>query len=190
MTDPRAILDFWFSDRARAVWFERDKGFDAEIAARFGAAVHAAQTGAFETWRQSPDGCLALVILLDQMGRNIYRGEAKAFLGDQRARLVAEDAIRRGIDRTLPFDRRRFFYLPFEHAEDLAAQDRSVELFARARDEALPHERDMAEVQLDYAHRHRDVIRRFGRFPGRNAALGRPSSDDELACLADPKYQF
>jgi uncharacterized protein (DUF924 family) len=190
VTDPRAVLDFWFSDRARAVWFEKDKAFDAEIASRFGEAVQAAQGGAFDSWRQSPDGCLALLILLDQMPRNIYRGAAKAFLGDARARDVADDAIRRGFDRAQPFERRRFFYLPFEHAEDMANQDRAIDLFTRALTEASPAEREVAEVQLDYAHRHREVIRRVGRFPGRNAALGRETSAAEMEILADPRYQF
>ena len=190
MSDPRAVLDFWFSERARPLWFERDKVFDDDIRARFGAAIHAAQGGAFDSWQQSPDGCLALLILLDQMARNIYRGQAKAFLGDARAREVADAALRRGFDLGLPFDRRRFFYLPFEHAEDKANQDRSVALFTRLHAEVTPEEQQAAEVQLDYAHRHRDCIRRFGRFPGRNLALGRRSSEDETALLADPKYQF
>ncbi|MBL8708396.1 MAG: DUF924 domain-containing protein [Rhodospirillaceae bacterium] len=190
MSDPRTVLDFWFSERARALWFERDRDFDAEIAARFGAAVHDAQRGGFDSWRVSPEGCLALLILLDQMPRNIYRGAAKAFLGDARARDVADAAIQRGFDCALPFERRRFFYLPFEHAEDLADQDRAVDLFTRALAEASPAEQEAAEVQLDYAHRHREVIRRVGRFPGRNAALGRITSEAEQAILADPKYQF
>lgn len=190
MIDPRAVLDFWFSDRARAVWFERDKAFDAEIAARFGDAVHAAQNGAFENWRQSPDGCLALLILLDQMARNIFRGQAKAYLGDIRAREIADAALRQGFDQMLPYDRRRFFYLPFEHAEDLPSQERAVELFTRALEEASPGERQMAEIQLEYAQRHREVIRRVGRFPGRNAALGRETSAAEHNILVDPKYQF
>ncbi|TDQ82200.1 uncharacterized protein (DUF924 family) [Dongia mobilis] len=190
MTDPRAVLDFWFSDRARKVWFERDREFDAEIARRFGAAVHGAQQGAFEDWRQSPDGCLALLLLLDQMARNIYRGEAKAFLGDARARLIADDALRQGFDRMLPFDRRHFLYLPFEHSEALADQERAVELFTRHLAEAPPESKAFAEIQLDYAHRHRDVVRRAGRFPGRNAALGRETTEAEQAVLADPKLQF
>lgn len=190
MTNPRAILDFWFSERARAVWFEKDSAFDAEIAARFAGAVHQAQNGAFEDWRQAPESCLALLILLDQMARNIFRGAAKAYLGDARAKEVAEEALRRGFDRMLPFDRRRFFYLPFEHAEDAASQDRSVDLFTRALAEAEPAAREMAEIQLDYAIRHREVIHRVGRFPGRNAALGRESSAAEREILADPRYLF
>jgi uncharacterized protein (DUF924 family) len=190
VTSPRAILDFWFSQRARALWFERDRDFDAEIASRFTEAVHAAQQGSFYSWLESPEGSLALLILLDQMARNIHRGTAKAFLGDARARDIATAALARGHDRATPFDRRHFFYLPFEHGEASADQDRAVDLFTRHFSEAPPEQKQFAEIQLDYAHRHRDVIGRFGRFPGRNAALGRPSSEDEIAFLADPKNAF
>ncbi len=190
MSDPRAILDFWFSARARPLWFEKDQAFDAEIGARFGAAIHEAQMGGFEAWSESPSGCLALLILLDQMARNIHRGEAKAYLGDARARAVAEKAIARGFDRTFQFQQRRFFYLPFEHAEDMATQDRSIELFTRLRDETDGPDREDAEEQLDYAHRHRDIIKRFGRYPHRNAALGRLSSEAEEAFLKEPGSSF
>lgn len=110
MIDPRTVIDFWFAPRSRAVWFEKDPAFDNEIRERFGAAIHAAQMGAFEDWRATPMGSLALLILLDQMARNIYRGEAKAFLGDVRGLAVAEDALKRDQDRALPFDQRRFFW--------------------------------------------------------------------------------
>ena len=190
MSDPRSVLDFWFAARARELWFEKDKAFDDEIRARFGATVHQAQAGAFGEWAESPTGCLALLILIDQMARNIYRGAAKAFLGDTRALAIANEAIRRGFDRGLPFQQRRFFYLPFEHAEDMANQDRSIELFTRLRDETTGPERDEAEVQLDYAHRHRDIIRRFGRYPHRNEALGRPSTEEEIEFLKQPGSSF
>lgn len=190
LTDPRAVLDFWFSARARAAWFEQDKAFDAEIAARFGAAVHQAQQGGFAAWQDAPEGSLALLILLDQMARNIYRGEAKAFLGEVRAVAVARDALAQSHDRVTDFDRRPFFYLPFEHSEAMADQDRAIDLFTRHYSEAPPELKAFAEIQLDYAHRHRDCIRRFGRYPGRNAALGRPSTEDEIAFLANPKNVF
>ncbi|WP_374380010.1 DUF924 family protein [Dongia sp.] len=190
MTDPRAVLDFWFSARSQPLWFEKDRAFDEEIRHRFGAAVHEAQMGGFEGWSESPTGCLALLILLDQMSRNIYRDEAKAFLGDVRARAVAEKAIARGFDRTFPFQQRRFFYLPFEHAEELAIQDRSIELFTRLRDETDGPDREDAEEQLDYAHRHRDIIKRFGRYPHRNGALGRTSTEDEIDFLKGPGSSF
>lgn len=190
MTDPRTVIDFWFSPRAKALWFEKNKDFDSEIQTRFGAAIHEAQLGGFEAWAHTAIGCLALLILLDQMARNIYRGQAKAFLGDPRALAIAEAAIARHFDQELSFEQRRFFYLPFEHAEDMVHQDRSIALFTRLLATATPEEQKSAEVQLDYAHRHRDIIQRFGRYPHRNDALGRVSSADEIAFLKSPGSSF
>lgn len=190
MSDPRSVIDFWFSAHARALWFEKDKGFDEEIRTRFGSAVHAAQMGEFDSWAVTPMGSLALLILLDQMSRNIFRGSPKAFLGDARALGIADAAIARDFDKALPFSQRRFFYLPFEHAEDMANQDRSIDLFARLYEETGGEERKEAEEQLDYAHRHRDIIKRFGRYPHRNEALGRPSTEDEIAFLKQPGSSF
>ena len=132
MSSPREILEFWLSDRARPLWFEKDSVFDADIRARFGPLVHQAQLGGFEEWRTSPDGALALLLLLDQFARNIFRGQAKAFLGDPRARAVAAEAVARGFDRRYPFPDRVFFYLPFEHGETLANQDRFIALLEAA----------------------------------------------------------
>lgn len=190
MTTPRDVLDFWFSPQAQPLWFEKVPAFDDQIRARFAAAVHEAQQGGFETWRQSPEGSLALLILLDQFARNIHRGSAKAFLGDARARSVAATAIERGFDRRLPFLHRRFFYLPFEHGEAMADQDRAIALFSQWLDEASPADRDEALEQLDYAHRHRDVIARFGRFPHRNEALGRDTTEAEADFLRRPNSSF
>ncbi|MBI2255900.1 MAG: DUF924 domain-containing protein [Proteobacteria bacterium] len=190
MSDPRTVIDFWFSARAQALWFEKDRAFDEEIRARFGAAVHEAQMGGFASWGDSQSGCLALLILLDQMARNIHRGAAKAFLGDPRALAIADAAIARDFDKELPFSQRRFFYLPFEHAEDMVRQERSIMLFTQLFEAAAPQERDEAEVQLDYAHRHRDIIKRFGRYPHRNEALGRVSTEDEIAFLKTPGSSF
>ncbi|MBK8160054.1 MAG: DUF924 domain-containing protein [Rhodospirillaceae bacterium] len=190
MTDPRSVIDFWYAPGAHALWFEKDKAFDEEIRARFGTAVLAAQMGELDSWAATQMGALALLILLDQMARNIYRGQAKAFLGDGRALAIAKVAIDRDLDKGLPFDQRRFFYLPFEHAEDMANQDRSIDLFTRLYQETAGADKKDAEVQLDYAHRHRDIIRRFGRYPHRNEALGRPSTDDEIAFLKAPGSSF
>ncbi|WP_374310596.1 DUF924 family protein [Dongia sp.] len=190
MSDPRSVIEFWYAARAKALWFEKDKEFDAEIRARFGAAVHAAQMGELDGWADTPMGALALLILLDQMARNIYRGQAKAFLGDARALAVADAAIARDFDKDLPFNQRRFFYLPFEHAEDMANQHRAIDLFTRLYGETGGADRKDAEEQLDYAHRHRDIIKRFGRYPHRNEALGRPSTEDEIAFLKTPGSSF
>lgn len=190
MTTPRAVLEFWFSPQARSLWFEKDKAFDDEIRSRFGATVHEAQQGGLDAWQQSPEGSLALLILLDQFSRNIYRGEAKAFLGDARARAVADHAIAKGFDRQFDYDRQRFFYLPFEHGESEADQQRCIQLFTAALERAAPADRDEAVNQLDYAHRHRVIIERFGRFPHRNEALGRPHTEAEEAFLKQPNSSF
>lgn len=187
---PQAVLQFWFSDQARPLWFEKDPAFDDEIRRRFGAAVDAAQAGAFEEWRASPDGTLALLILLDQMARNINRGSPRAFAGDRRALGIAMQAVAEGIDRGFDFTHRRFFYLPFEHSEDPRVQDRSLELFGDLAATCAPHEKDEADEQLVYAERHADIIARFGRFPHRNDCLGRRCTEEELAFLAGPNASF
>jgi uncharacterized protein (DUF924 family) len=186
VSTPREILQFWFSERARPLWFEKDSVFDADIRARFGPMVHKAQMGGFEDWCASPDGALALLLLIDQFARNIHRGEAKAFLGDARAREVAAEAIARGYDQRYPFPDRVFFYLPFEHCETLPNQDRYFALMqgcVRAFGE-------VAEPYLDASGRHRDIIRRFGRFPHRNAALGRETTEEEAEFLKGPNSSF
>lgn len=190
MTTPRDILEFWFSPRARQLWFEKDKAFDDEIRARFATAVHAAQLGELGSWQQSPEATLALLLLLDQFSRNIYRGSAKAFLGDQLAREIAEHAIAKGFDAQFGFQEQRFFYLPFEHGESLADQRRSIELFTAALERAAAEDRNDAIEQLDYADQHRKVIERFGRYPHRNEALGRPSTEAEIDFLNSPRPSF
>lgn len=186
MSTPREILQFWFSDRARPLWFERDPGFDADIQTRFGPLVHQAQMGAFADWRSSPDGALALLLLIDQFARNIYRGQAKAYLADPLAREVAAEAVARGFDRRYPFPDRVFFYLPFEHCETLANQDRYLALIQGC----LREFGEVAVEYLDYAHRHRAIIKRFGRFPHRNAALGRETTEEEVEFLKGPDSSF
>jgi uncharacterized protein (DUF924 family) len=190
LLQPRPVLDFWFSERARALWFEKDADFDAEIRSHFGTAVGQAQSGGFQDWRRCATGALALLILLDQMARNIHRGSALAFAGDARALEVADCAIDRGFDRQFDFQRRRFFYLPHEHSEDAAVQERSLQLFTALAAEAPEEHRQEAAEQLDYAHRHAAIIARFGRYPHRNAALGRASTAAELTFLTEPNSSF
>jgi uncharacterized protein (DUF924 family) len=184
------VLDFWFCDRARALWFEKEPAFDAEIRDRFGAAIEHAIAGGFADWCADCDGTLALLILLDQMTRNIFRGDPRAFAGDERARAVAGAAIAAGLERSLPFARRRFFYLPYEHSEDPADQERSLALFGGLMSVAAPEERVEAEEQMAAVERHHYIIRRFGRFPHRNAVLGRVSTAEELAFLTEPNSSF
>jgi uncharacterized protein (DUF924 family) len=185
-----AVLDFWFSDRARPLWFEKDLDFDNEIRRSFGAAVDAAQSGEFGHWCVGADGTLALLILLDQMARNIHRGSPRAFAGDARALAVARRAVADGIERGLEFNRRRFFYLPYEHSEDPAVQTRSLQLFADLAATCAPHEKEEATDQYLYAQRHADIIARFGRYPHRNGCLGRTCTPEELAFLAGPDSSF
>lgn len=186
------VLAFWFGapdeadyGKARAAWFRKDDAFDAQIRAHFLAEVEAAIAGRRGDWATSPQGALALFILLDQFPRNLFRNTARAFAGDAAALALAGRFIEQGWDRKLLPVQRVFAYLPFEHSESLADQERSIALFT-----ALANEHPEAASYLDYAHRHRDVIVRFGRFPHRNAALGRISTAAETDCLAQPGSGF
>ena len=188
--NPGDVLDFWFSERVQRLCFERDEAFDAEIRETFGDAVAAAQDGGFEEWRATPEGALALVILIDQMSRNIFRGSPQAFAGDTRAMAIAEAIVASGADRRFTFTQRRFTYLPFEHSEDPKVQKKALALFgALAADCAEEHNVDGA-VQLLYAARHAEIIFRFGRYPHRNLCLGRVSTPEEEAFLKDPMSSF
>lgn len=186
------ILAFWFGragdpghGQPRNEWFRKDAAFDEAIRSRFLPCVEAALAGRLADWADSPDGLLALLILLDQFPRNLFRGTARMFAGDAQARQLAERALTQGWDKNLSNVEKLFVYLPFEHSEALADQERSVALFA-----ALASEQPGNDGFLDYAWRHHDVIARFGRFPHRNAALGRPSTPEETTYLAQPGSGF
>ncbi len=186
------ILDFWFlppgapgHGRFRGEWFRKDAAFDAAIRARFLPTVAAALAGGLAEWEAAPRDALALLLVLDQLPRNLFRGEARAFAGDERARRLAGGMLEKGWDRALNGVERLFVYLPFEHGESLADQARSLALFA-----ALAAEQPGFDDVLDYARRHHEVIARFGRFPHRNAALGRESTAAEAAYLAQPGSGF
>ena len=189
---PQEILDFWFgaADSAefgtqRKVWWIKDAAFDRGIAERFGATIERALRGELDAWAATPAGALARVLLLDQFTRNAFRGNRRAFAGDAQALAAASALVGSRQDESLPPVMRAFAYLPFEHAESLAMQDEAVRLFTRLA-AASP---DLASM-LDYAHRHRAVIERFGRFPHRNAILGRQSTAEELAHVATPGTAF
>jgi uncharacterized protein (DUF924 family) len=187
MPTARDVLDFWFgdTDEPREAWFRKDPAFDESIRARFGSLIDAALAGAVDGWAASPDGALARLVVLDQFTRNCFRGSARAFAGDALALAGARAMVTHGDDLHLPPLRRVFAYLPFEHSEDPAMQRESVRLF-----EALAVLRPSLAGYADYARRHAEVIERFGRFPHRNAALGRESSADEMAWLALPGSGF
>jgi uncharacterized protein (DUF924 family) len=166
------VLAFWRA-AGEDKWFAKDDAFDAEIRTRFLPTYEAAARGELSGWDATPDGALASTIVLDQFPRNMFRGDARAFAADAMARAVANRAIERGFDAQVPEGERMFFYLPFEHSESMSDQERCCALFR-----ALGN----AEL-LRWAELHADIIRRFGRFPHRNAVLGRTATPDEKAYL-------
>ena len=187
-----AVLEFWFGapgsaehGSARKAWFSKDAAFDAAVRERFGALIERALRGELDAWADAPRSALAQILLLDQFTRNAFRGTARSFAGDARALAAASRMVGSRQDEALPPFMRGFVYLPFEHAEGLAMQDEAIRLFNRLVDEA-PEHADM----LDYAHRHRDVIERFGRFPHRNDILGRQSTAEDIVFLRQPGSGF
>ena len=193
------LLSYWFGDdpddgtvaeRQAALWWGHDPETDVHLRERFGTAVAAAAAGSLDRWADSPRGCLALILLLDQLPRAIHRGTPEAFAQDARCRQIAAQGLERGTDRSVRPIERVFLYLPFEHSEDFADQERSVDLFRKLA-ASVPDDQQAAFGNfLDYAKRHRDVIARFGRFPHRNAILGRESTPEETAFLEQPDSSF
>jgi uncharacterized protein (DUF924 family) len=187
----QALLDRWFGPRGdpgreaeRKIWFESTPEFDAALRAEFFADHEDAVARRLSSWEASAESALGLVILLDQIPRNVFRGSPRAYASDPLARAAAEAALARGFDRAVPPVWRVFFYLPFEHSENLADQERSLALFS-----SLPPRPENPDP-LRYARRHREIIARFGRFPHRNAILGRASTPEELAFLAETDSSF
>ena len=182
------VLDFWFGREGepgygefREAWFRKDPEFDRKVSDRFEDLYEEAAAGALEGWKEEARSCLALVILLDQFPRNMFRGDPRSYATDRTAQETAEYAIDRALDRELPAFQRMFLYMPFMHSEDLGRQRRSIELFR-----ALGSEVDVT----GYAVRHMEIIERFGRFPHRNEVLGRPTSPEEAEFLAQPGSSF
>lgn len=177
---PAEINAFWFEETDRENWFKKNEAFDQELRARFGETLEVACDGGLTGWEETLDGTVALILVLDQFSRNLFRGSPRAFEQDARALALARGLVASGRDRALDKDRRLFIYLPFEHSEHLADQERCVALMADLDDPEL----------LGYAIAHRDVIARFGRFPHRNAALGRQSTAEEAEYLSQPGAGF
>ncbi len=197
LASAQEVLDFWFGapgspphGQTRAEWFRKDPVLDAQIADRFGPLVLAALAGGLRDWEPGESGgsarqALALLILLDQFPRNLYRGDARAFDGDARALDIASRLVAAGMDRDLLGVERQFVYLPFEHAESLVAQRCAMALFTQlARDEPA------LSGLVEWARRHHDIVARFGRFPHRNAVLGRQSTAEETEFLTQPGSGF
>ena len=193
--DPEALLAWWFGppspdgtipDARTAFWFAGGAAADVECRARAGALLERAIAGALDAWAASPRSRLALVVLLDQISRNVFRGTARAFAQDPRALALGLEALARGDERALAPVERLFLYLPLEHAEDAAAQEESVRRFEALAAEAPEAARAAFETFAHHAREHRDCIRRFGRFPQRNAVLGRTPTPDEAAFLSGP----
>jgi uncharacterized protein (DUF924 family) len=181
------ILDFWFAQgqeaeyaQRRKVWFSKNPSFDQAIRTRFKTDYERAAAGKLMDWQEGPEGCLALILLLDQFPRNMFRGEAQSFATDAQALTTAQYALAQGFDQELPPIQRMFIYLPFEHSEHLEHQNQAVQ-----RMQAL-HIEDVA----DYARKHQAVIERFGRFPHRNKILGRINTPEEEEFLKQPGSSF
>jgi uncharacterized protein (DUF924 family) len=180
------VLDFWFNETDRQNWFERSDAFDQIIRDRFADAVDTARGGGFSGWRDTAQGCLAVIILIDQLSRNIYRDSPLAWSADDVALSCARQALARTYDAGLGLDERTFLYMPLMHSEDLADQKQCVELFRTLAEERADDE----DVSLDFAIRHHDIVARFGRFPHRNEILGRESTPEELKFLEEPNSSF
>ena len=174
------IIHFWFEEIEPAKHWVKDLEFDELIRTRFGDVHTAATKGELYHWRETANGRLAEIIVLDQFSRNMFRGHSQSFVSDPKARNLARAGVDAGLDREMTREERVFFYLPFEHSEDLADQERAVELIS-----ALGNEN-----YTQYAQAHFDLIKRFGRFPHRNEVLGRVSTAEEVAYLAQPGSGF
>lgn len=178
--DADAVLQFWFVEIEPRDWWRKDPELDRRIGSRFGGLLEAAAGGALAHWRTTPRGRLAEIIVLDQFTRNIHRGSAGAFANDALALRLAEEAVAAGADLELPVEERRFIYMPYMHSESAAVHETAMRLFATPG----------LEKNLEFERRHKAVIDRFGRFPHRNALLGRPSTAEEIEFLKQPGSSF
>jgi uncharacterized protein (DUF924 family) len=200
VTEVEQVLEFWFGacgsdgtiDRARQkMWFSDGRMYDTDIRKRFGKLHRRAARGELDAeWAAAPRGQIALIVVLDQFSRHIHRGTAAAFAQDPAAQQLAVSGVEQGTDRELIPAQRAFFYLPFEHAEDVKLQRLGVRLFERLATEVAPAWRKEYAGFADYAGHHRDIVERFGRFPHRNRILGRASTPEEVEFLKQPGSSF
>ena len=189
MASPQNVITFW-TQAGPNKWFRGGPSFDEAIRLRFEPVHHACARGEHDDWATTPEGALALIICLDQFPRNLHRGDAQAWAADVKAQRIALSGLAGGFDQALPPLQRVFAYLPLEHAEDMGLQQRAVTLFEALHAQAPVAGRARFAEFLDYARRHREVIARFGRFPHRNAVLGRDSTAAEREYLAQPGAGF
>jgi uncharacterized protein (DUF924 family) len=197
---PKEILDYWFADAETAKpdelkshfqrWFEGGKETDQEIKERFGEAVKQAAGDKLAAWEKSTEGTLAMIILLDQFSRNVFRGTDKAFAGDAKALRLSQKLIAAGTDKELAWPERGFLYMPMQHAEDKAVQARGIEAYKGLIDDVPDELKKVVTGFLLSAREHKAIIDRFGRFPHRNRVLGRDSTDEELTYLATGAKRF
>ena len=197
--DHRLILDFWLGEslddfqiieQKSSLWWRKDDELDREIESTFSAALESLIARQLTAWKQDAESLLAMIILADQFSRNIYRNNEKAFAQDDLALALTLEGLESRIDLKLGTVQRIFFYLPLEHSESMAMQDRSVEMFEQLYDSSAENIRQKMKGNLDYAISHREVIEKFGRFPHRNAILGRESSSEEIEYLKQPGSGF
>lgn len=177
---PDTVLDFWFREIPESAWWEKSSVFDSALRQRFGELYHAATRGELFHWRDSIQGRLAEIIVLDQFSRNLFRDSAAAFAFDSMALVLSQEAVRSGLARELPPRQRSFLYMPFMHSESVAIHEEALTLFAETG----------MESNLDFEKRHKAIIDRFGRYPHRNALLGRASTPEETAFLQTPGSSF
>lgn len=200
MTTPQEVIAFWFDDPALdegnhpTKWWKKDPDFDETIRQQFGEDVRRAIDGAYDDWSGDPEGALALVLLLDQFTRNIFRDTPQAFSGDEKGLGVSRAAIERGYDQKLGVPHRAFLYMPLEHAEYAGAQEQSIAVFERLASDAATIDdgkwEEMAAGFLKFAHQHKAIIDRFDRYPHRNEILGRETTDEEAEFLEQPNSSF
>ena len=174
------VLNFWFVELKPKDWWKKSVELDGLITLRFGSVHEQARMGLLYQWRETADGALAEILVLDQFSRNMYRDKPEAFAQDPLALVLAQEAVRRGLDQLLPSLRRQFFYLPFEHSEAASMQAEALRLYSLLGD----------AYALDFAKRHKAIIDRFGRFPHRNEILGRESTEEEKKFLQEPGSSF
>ncbi|WP_458527103.1 DUF924 family protein [Onishia taeanensis] len=177
---PETVLDFWFEELTPRQWFAKDEALDAVIATRFGSLWQAACRAELWAWRATPQGRLAEILVLDQFSRNMHRDHPLAFAQDVLALVLSQEAVAQGADQALAPRQRPFLYMPYMHSESLSVHEEALRLF----------EQPGLEESLRFEHRHRDILLRFGRYPHRNAILGRDSSDEERTFLAQPGSGF